>query len=295
MKWFKDLSTRMKLFLGFGMVITLLIAVIVTAKRGISALEKSQKDIVTMEFANTTDILALKASENEIRLALLMMMSDSDRTGKELWHQRVKENAEEISKSMQRLLERNKDEPKILSKLEELNKVRLEFKETRDTQIIPLIYDGKIAEAKSLGLGVQTERFDKIRSITLEMVKDAEQEVKYHVTMSEEKAKQTLNFFAFAGMISILTGVLIIIFMNSIIARPLKEISDVAMRVESGDLTVTPFSGDRKDEIGVLAPMFSNMVAALRKQTTDVMEAVNVLASSSNQIATTAARLAAGA
>jgi len=295
MKWFKDLSTRMKLFLGFGMVITLLIAVIVTAKRGISALEKSQKDIVTMEFANTTDILALKASENEIRLALLMMMSDSDRTGKELWHQRVKENAEEISKSMQRLLERNKDEPKILSKLEELNKVRLEFKETRDTQIIPLIYDGKIAEAKSLGLGVQTERFDKIRSITLEMVKDAEQEVKYHVTMSEEKAKQTLNFFAFAGMISILTGVLIIIFMNSIIARPLKEISDVAMRVESGDLTVTPFSGDRKDEIGVLAHMFSNMVAALRKQTTDVMEAVNVLASSSNQIATTAAQLAAGA
>lgn len=295
MNWFKNLSTRMKLFLGFGMVITLLLAVIVTAKRGISALEKSQKDIVTMEYANTSDLLALKASENEIRLALLMMMSDSDRAGKELWHQRVKENAEEISKSIQRLLERNKDVPKILSKLEELNKVRLAFKETRDTQIIPLIFDGKIAEAKSLGLGIQTERYEKIRSITLEMVKDADQEVKYHVTMSEEKAKQTLSFFVVVGLISILAGVFIVIFMNSIIAAPLKEISDIAVRIESGDLTVAPSSGDRKDEIGVLAHMFSKMVEGLRKQTADVMEAVNVLASSSNQIATTAAQLAAGA
>src|SRR4030065_2598810 len=114
---------------------------------------------------------------------------------------------------MQRLLERNKDEPKILSKLEELNKVRLEFKETRDTQIIPFIYDGKIAEAKSLGLGIQTERFDKIRSITLEMVKDAEQKVQYRITKSEEEAKQTLSFFALAGIISIFTGVLIVLIM----------------------------------------------------------------------------------
>src|SRR4030067_1905906 len=295
MKWFKDLSTRMKLFLGFGMVIALLIAVIVTAKRGISALEKSQKDIVTMEYANHSDIVALNANESGVRMALLMMMSASDRAGKELWHQRVKENAEEISKSIQRLLERNKDEPKILSKLEELNKVRLAFKETRDTQIIPLIYDGKIAEAKSLGLGIQTERFDKIRSITSEMVKDAEQKVQYRITKSEEEAKQTLSFFALAGVISIFTGVLIVLIMNSIIAAPLKEISDIALRIESGDLTVAPSSGDRKDEIGILAHVFSMMVEGLRKQTADVMEAVNVLASSSNQIATTAAQLAAGA
>src|SRR3990172_11337339 len=101
MKWFKDLSTRMKLFLGFGMVITLLIAVSVTAKRGRSALEKSQKDIVTMEFANTSDLLALKASENEIRLALLTMMSASDKIGKEFWHQKIREKAEEVSNLMQ--------------------------------------------------------------------------------------------------------------------------------------------------------------------------------------------------
>ena len=295
MKWFKNLSTRMKLFLGFGIIIALLIAVTVIAKRGISSVEKSQKDIVTMEYANTRDILALKANESDVRMALLMMMSASDRAGKELWHQRVKENAEEISRSMQRLLERNKDDLTILNKLDELNKVRLAFKETRDTQIIPFIYDGKIAEAKSLGLGIQTERFDKIRSITLEMVKDAEQKVQYRITKSEEEAKQTLSFFALAGIISIFTGVLIVLIMNSIIAAPLKEISDIALRVESGDLTVAPSSGDRKDEIGILAHVFSKMVEGLRKQTADVMEAVNVLASSSNQIATTAAQLAAGA
>ncbi len=295
MKWFKNLSTRTKLFLGIGIIIALLIAVTVIAKRGITLTQQSQKDLFTSEFSNTRDLLALKANEGDVRLALIMMMSDSDRAGKELWHQRVKENAEEISGLIQRLLERNKYEPKILSDIEELNKVRLAFKETRDTQIIPLIYDGKIAEAKSLGLGIQTERFEKIRSITMEMVKDAEQEAQYHIAKSEEEAKQILSFFALIGIIAVFTGSLIAIFMNSIIAAPLKEISDMAVRVESGDLTVAPSSDDRKDEIGVLAHMFSKMVEALRKQTADVMEAVNVLASSSNQIATTAAQLAAGA
>src|SRR4030066_943841 len=107
MKWFKNLSTRTKLFFGFGIIIALLIAVTVIAKRGISSVEKSQKDIVTMEYANTRDILALKANESDVRMALLMMMAASDRAGKELWHQRVKENAEEISRSMQRLLGRH--------------------------------------------------------------------------------------------------------------------------------------------------------------------------------------------
>jgi len=295
MKWFKNLSTRMKLFFGFGIIIAMLIGVTVIAKNGITIIEQIQKDIVTMEYANTRDLLAFKASENETRMALLMMMSASDRAGKELWHQRVRENAEEISKLMQRLLERNKNDQPILNRLEELNKVRLAFKETRDTQIIPFIYDGKIEEAKSLGLGIQTERFDKIRLITMEMIQDAEQEVQYRIAKSEEKSKQTLSFFALAGIIAILTGVLIAIFMNSIIATPLKEISDIAVRVESGDLTVAPSSSDRKDEIGVLAHMFGTMIEGLRKQTADVMEAVNVLASSSNQIATTAAQLAAGA
>ena len=295
MKWFKNLSTRTKLFLGIGIIIALLIAVTIIAKRGITLTQQSQKDSFTSEFSNTRDLLALKANEGDVRLALIMMMSDSDRAGKELWHQRVKENAEEISKAMQRLLERNKDDHTILNRLEELNKVRLAFKETRDTQIIPLIYDGKIAEAKSLGLGVQTERFDKIRSITLEMVKDAEQEVQHQIAMSEEEARQTLSFFAIVGVSAIVVGLMIVLLLNSIIAAPLKEISDMAVRIESGDLTVAPSSGDRKDEIGVLAHMFSKMVEGLRRQTADVMEAVNVLASSSNQIATTAAQLAAGA
>lgn len=294
MKWFKNLSTRVKLFLGFGIIIALLIAVIVIAKNGITIIEQTEEGIFTSEFANTKDFLVLKANESDVRLALLMMMSASDKAGKDMWNQRIKENAEEISKLMQRLLERNKDEPKILSNLEELNKVRLAFKETLNTQLIPLIYDGKIAEAKSLSLSIQTERFDKMHSITMEMVKEAEQEAQRHITTSEEEARQTLSFFTMAGIVAVSAGVIVVIVLNSILAAPLRDISGIAERVASGDLTVTLSSDERKDEVGILGQMFRTMVGGLRKQTSDIMEVVNVLASSSNEIATTASQLAAG-
>lgn len=294
MNWFKDLSTRMKLFLSIGLIIALLAAVIVTARNGISTIEKSQKNIVTVELANTSDLLALRASESDVRLALLMMMSASERTDKERWHHSVKGSAEEIGRILQRLYDRNKGEPALTRRLDELNALRLAFKETRDNQIIPLIYDGKVAEAKSLALGIQAERFEKIRSITLELVKEAEQEAQHHIMNSEEETGQILSFFAMVGVVAIVIGLMVVLILNSIIAAPLKEISRVAERVASGDLTVSPSSDDRKDEVGVLSDMFSTMIGGLRKQTSDVMEAVNILASSSNEIATTAAQLAAG-
>lgn len=45
MKWFVDLPTRSKLFLGFGLMILFLVVVIVTAYSGIMAIQISQKSL----------------------------------------------------------------------------------------------------------------------------------------------------------------------------------------------------------------------------------------------------------
>lgn len=294
MKWFTNLSTRAKLFLGFGAVIALLIVVAVTGKIGISTIEKNENEMFRMEFANTEDLMALRASENDIRMALLSMMSVPDRESKDLWHQRIKENAEEIGRLMQRLLERNKDDRNIAGRIDELDKVRLAFRETRDTRIIPLIYDKKIEEAKRLALGIQAERFEKMRSITMELVKIAKEDAQRRIMESGEMAKRSTATVFVITIIAALIGFIIVLTLNSIIALPLREISSVAERVASGDLNVNPSFVDRRDEVGILAQTFRSMVESLRRQTSDILEAVNVLASSANEIAATAAQLASG-
>jgi len=294
MKWFVNLPIRVKFFATFAVVITILLAVILTAKRGITRIEDFQKDIFYSEFANSVDLLRLRSNEDEIRLALVMMTNAADKTAKEQLHQDIKEYALSIEKRIQGLIERNKGDTAILNRLEELNAVRLAFKETRDTQIIPLIYDGKFDDAKKLAFGIQAERFEKIRSLTNELVRYASEEAQSHMKKSEETARQTADYFINVGIIAVFGGIAVAFYMNRIIAKPLRNISSMAERITSGDLTVSHTAEDRSDEVGVLSKTFRTMVERLQKQTRDIAEAINVLASSSNQIAATVTQLAAG-
>ena len=294
MKWFVNLPIRVKFFATFAVVITILLAVILTAKRGITRIEDFQKDIFYSEFANSVDLLRLRSNEDEIRLALVMMTNAADRTAKEQLHQDIKEYALSIEKRMQGLIERNRGDTVLLNRFEELNAVRLAFKETRDTQIIPLIYDGKLDDAKKLAFGIQTERFEKIRSLTNELVRYANEEAQSHMKESEKTARQTADYFINVGIIAVFGGIAVAFYMNRIIAKPLRNISSMAERITSGDLTVSHTAEDRSDEVGVLSKTFRTMVERLQKQTRDIAEAINVLASSSNQIAATVTQLAAG-
>jgi methyl-accepting chemotaxis protein len=294
MKWFVNLSTRAKLFVGFGVVIVFLIVVMATAQKGISRIMEFQRDIFYVEFANSVDLLRLRSDEDAIRLALITMINAAERTGKEQLHQAVKERAENIEKIFQWLMDRNRGKPDIMSKIDELNRVRLAFKETRDSQIIPLIYEGKIEDAKRLAFGIQNERFEKIKTITNELVKYADDEARLHIKESEDIAKETVNYFINIGIAAIIISMAVAVLMNRIIAKPLRNISDVAAKVASGNLAVNLQFEERGDEVGVLSKTFHQMVERLQKQTRDIAEAINVLASSSNQIVATIAQLAAG-
>ena len=55
-------------------------------------------------------------------------------------------------------------------KLGELKKTWESFRNTRDTQIIPAIYGGKVEEAKAIAGGVQKERCKKMSSIVDELI-----------------------------------------------------------------------------------------------------------------------------
>jgi len=153
MKWFLNLTTRSKLFLGFGLMIVFLASVIATAYRGIATVQASQHSLYQKEFANAVDLLNLRANENGVRAAALDMTVAATRSDREFWHRDIKKRSKEISATTQRLLERNRNDPSFSAQLGELNKTREAFSQTRDDQIIPLIYAGKKDQARTLLLG----------------------------------------------------------------------------------------------------------------------------------------------
>ena len=80
MKWFVNLATRAKLFL---------VAVILTAYSGLTAIQESLNRLYSEDFANAVDLLDLRSDQNGVRAAVLTMMLLTERPAQEIWYQDV--------------------------------------------------------------------------------------------------------------------------------------------------------------------------------------------------------------
>lgn len=237
MKWFLDFKTRSKFYVSFGLMIALMVGVIVIAYGCITAIKESQKNLYQVSFANTQDLLTLRAEQSGVRAALLSMMAITQRSEQDAWQQDINERGKNIDAITRRLLERNRNNPHLSGKLEQLDTIREAFAQTRDT-IIPLVYAGKTEQARVLALGIQDERYQKMRAIAQQLGSEAAEQARTAVAESEQLAHEAVRLLTIIGIVATVLAVIIDLFMNRIIAEPLRTVSDIAERVASGDLTV---------------------------------------------------------
>ena len=295
MQWFLNLTTRAKLFLAFGLMLLLLASVMVTAYTGIRAIVASQKALYEQEFTTAVDLKEVRYNQMAMRASLLIMMLLADRTKQEALDQEIKERGKHNDETMQRLLEDGRDDKKRLAKLEELETIRTAWKQIRDAQVIPLIYEGKSEEAKKLMLGIQAERQGKMQAIADALVDEVDAATRAAVLQSEQRAQETVRITGMVGVLALLLGVTMALFLTRILAYPLREISGVAERVASGDLTANMTLNPRADEVGILAQSFRRLVENLRGVMGEIVEGVNVLGSSASEILATTTQIATGA
>lgn len=295
MKWFLNLGTRSKLVIGFGLVIACLVGVIVTAYMGVAAIRASQQNLYQYEFANSQDMTNLRLHQNGIRAALLSMMLVTEKTKQQAWQQDIQERSRKMAGLMQNLMERNHSDARLLSQLEEIKKTVEAFSQARDDLLIPLIYAGKIREARKLVGGIQEERFHRMTLIAQEIGTAAEENAHRAVTESGRVAEQTIRLFVAVGIAAILLAMAMALIISRMIAVPLRMISDIARKVASGDLTVNIPVEHRTDEVGELLRAFGEMLAGLKKLMREINEGVGVLASSSGEILATTTQVAASA
>lgn len=187
MQWLLNLATRVKLLLGFGLMILFLAAVVAAAYRSIGAIQESQERLYREDFAYALDLMSLRMNQNGVRAALLTMLSVNKRSDQETSHQDVKERAEENDEIMRRLRERGRDDPVFLRRFEELQRARVAYKETRNMEIIPLIYEGKAEEAKKVALVAASSQQ---QLVGMDRVASAMENIKQATTQNVASTKQ---------------------------------------------------------------------------------------------------------
>jgi methyl-accepting chemotaxis protein len=295
MKWFLNFSTRNKLLLSFSLLILFLVMGILNSYSGITSIQDSQRKIYKEDLANALDMMSIRANINGIRAALLDMLIVEERVQKEAWEKDIIERTNHIDSTMQILFLRNSDKADVVSTLQEFDKVKTLFQETRDTEISPMIYAGKDSEAQKLILNVQTERYLKMRTIIEDLGQKAITSAQNSMIQSELEAANSAKRFLILGLVSILAALIITFYLNRVIAIPLKNISKIAGLVSKGDLTVYIPADSRSDEVGILSQTFSKMIENLSRVTSDILDGINVLGSTASEILAGTSQIAAGA
>lgn len=284
MSWLLNLSTRTKLVLGFGAILILMLLAVSSGYRGIAALQESQERLYQEEVANTADLILLRAHYNAVRADLLTMMLANKPAEQEEMRRSVKQRANEIEALFKVLISRNRNDPERLRKLETIKEQHDAFTQTRDTQIIPLIFEGKMEEAQKLVSGIQMERYQKIRSMLKELAEEEQQEMQAHVAEAGQKSAELIRLFAALATIALAAGIGMVISLGRAIADPLIELSSMAGHISAGDLTVSAAASSRTDEVGVLKNSFHRMVENLRRMNAEVQEDISILTSSTSEI-----------
>ena len=115
------------------------------------------------------DINGLKTKLVDARTALVTMLGESD-TNKQGECRTKVENLTSETISLFSALMGKAIGTNAEGKLKELKDAWDIFRNTRDNEVIPNFFAGKVAEAKAVGGGIQKERFAKISSMVEELI-----------------------------------------------------------------------------------------------------------------------------
>ena len=263
MTWIKNLQTGTKHLLGFGTMIVLLAMVIVIAYNAITAIRDSQQRLFEQEFAGVVDMVELRADLNRQRSQMLEMTSTTNRNEIEALVRDIRSRTNEIDESLQTLAAVFRNNTRFLAKLDELKTTNAAYRQGRETQI-SLLLEGKSEEARQSAKGPQTERFEKIRALAIELGNDMLENARGQIAASAELVTQSVRMFAFVGGLALVLGAAMAMALNRHISRPLKDLTTIAERVTVGDLSVDVSSDQRNDEVGVLMRTFGRMTQSLR-------------------------------
>jgi methyl-accepting chemotaxis protein len=326
------LNVGMKLGLGFGLALAILVTIGTVAYRSTNKLTETAEWV-----AHTHQVLVTLESA-------LSIMKDAETgqrgyiiTGEDSYLEPYNGSRTMVDQEIKALRELTKDNPNQQRRLDILEPL-ITGKEGRFAALQERIDMRKElgfeAASKAMLTGKGKKIMDEIRKVVDEMQSEEDALLKKRsaeAQASVQRATLTIIYGTLAAFV--ILGVAGFVITRNI-ANPLKEISANAERIAVGDLSITMAGTDREDEVGILIRTFSrmtdslksmaaaagriaagdlraqvqpqsdkdilgnafaSMVENLRRLTADLTEGVNVLGTSANEISASTTQLAASA
>lgn len=175
----------------------------------------------------------------------------------------------------------------------EIKEVWSAFVKTRDGELIPLIYEGRIDEANKIGLGIQAERYKKFTSLAQAFNESEGKEADAAMKAIAASEKKIVIGLITVVVIAVLFGTVLILVIDGNISGRIGHVLAASESMSNGYLgKQVDVSG--KDEIGKLAASFNSMSQNIRDVISDISQAADQIASASEELSSTAEQMSRG-
>jgi len=287
----KNLSIKLRLFAGFGVVLFLagMLAVIavysiyaINGDIGVIVNDRWPKTVLANEMIDNINVVA-RALRNAI------ILDDSQMVQKEL--ERIPEASKVLADNIDKLDKAIKsDKGKQL-----LNDLKGKQAVYQDDLAKPmqLIKEGKKKEAGLYLVNTLRKTQSAYLAASADLIKYQGQLMEESGKNAESRAKQTVIIIIVLGSVATVLSIGASLFIIRSITIPLAEGVDVATRLAAGDLTAS-VTIRNNDEIGTLMTAMDNMVKSLRELIGKIKYAAENMASGSEQLSASAEEISRG-
>lgn len=263
MKFFNNLSTKIKLFVSFGFIIVIFISLELNKTFQTDAIWEKQQKISEQYFEEVIKISSIKTNLDKIKTSglELVLSSEMDANMKIAEIQNI---ALLLEFESQNLLQTISPSSAYSDEVRALQSEIKIYADQFNLEIIPLVKSGKKADAIRLEQKYRNETNTKLSKLVDTIINLIKNETGTNLTQSRIDLDRTWFISFILMLVSILLSIYLVIFLNSSISAPLKKIAYDSDKLAQGDLDVSLESEKRADEIGKLTKSFGKMISSLQ-------------------------------
>ena len=256
-------SLRAKFYIGFLLLLSIIGAGTYIGYRNLKEMNGFLQLMYNEKYANSMLAANLKARINEVRAVLVAMTGETDKIKIDRYHETIKEISSLIDRDFLEWISQDSG-AEIIATVSELKSTWEAFRNTRDTQIIPFIYEGRMQEAKELALGIQAERYKKMVTLSTELIKVQEAGAKGLLETARRDFRRLVITSTALALFTVI-GYLAVswYFMRTDFMAPLSRLADYARLIAEGDISKET-GITVKNEIGDLTNAMNDAVKGLR-------------------------------
>lgn len=294
MRWFHNLSTGVKLHLGFGLMMIFLAATGWTARTHIRTLQDTVTNLHERDFALALEVAEVVSDLHRGRVAQLELMSLEAGSAQTHLLEEIRRISDDVDTRLQRFALHAANDSALVGRMSEMKKALAEYRKDRE-KLLSLVQQGKMTEARALDSSSEVALYERARDIASGIGESIQAEAAVDANHSAGNVRDSSLSFLILAAFAFLCAALLVLLLNHTIANPLVRISGMAERIAAGDLTIELPGAGRTDEVGVMQAAFTKMVSGLRDITRQIRDATAVLAASATEIMAATTQLASSA